>query len=162
MEPLPRTAILVAVTSCNRFIEFPLGPKSLPTKLNWKKKKKLREQKHTQQMHFPCKKLWLKVLIGARKGFKQIEVLLHFLFLKAANQMSRAKFIAFQAFFLRFRVPKILLSGAPWLERELWLRVWRAFRGTRPRTWNLCQEVFRQIEFDWSLKWEMDKISTWS
>ena len=34
MDPLPRTAILVMVSSCSLFIEFPLGPSSLPTKLN--------------------------------------------------------------------------------------------------------------------------------
>lgn len=34
IEPRPRTAILHIVSSCKRFIEFPLGPSSLPTKLN--------------------------------------------------------------------------------------------------------------------------------
>ena len=34
MEPLPSTAILVMVSSCSRFIEFPFGPSSFPTKLN--------------------------------------------------------------------------------------------------------------------------------
>ena len=34
IEPRPSTAILHIVSSCNRFIEFPLGPNNLPTKLN--------------------------------------------------------------------------------------------------------------------------------
>lgn len=34
-DPRPKTAILHIVSSCRRFIELPLGPSSLPTKLNW-------------------------------------------------------------------------------------------------------------------------------
>ena len=34
MDPRPSTAILVMVSSWRRFIEFPLGPRSFPTKLN--------------------------------------------------------------------------------------------------------------------------------
>lgn len=37
MEPLPKIDILVIVSSCSLFNEFPFGPKSLPKKLNWKK-----------------------------------------------------------------------------------------------------------------------------
>ena len=37
MEPLPRTAIFVIVCSWSLFMEFPFGPSSLPTKLNWNK-----------------------------------------------------------------------------------------------------------------------------
>lgn len=38
IDPLPRTAILHIVSSCNRLSEFPFGPNSFPTKLNCKKK----------------------------------------------------------------------------------------------------------------------------
>ena len=38
MEPLPSTAILHIVSSWRRFMEFPLGPSSLPTKLNCDRK----------------------------------------------------------------------------------------------------------------------------
>ena len=34
MDPRPKTAILVMVSSCSRFIELPFGPSSFPTKLN--------------------------------------------------------------------------------------------------------------------------------
>jgi len=34
MDPFPRIDILVSVSSCSRFNEFPRGPRSLPTKLN--------------------------------------------------------------------------------------------------------------------------------
>lgn len=34
MEPRPKMAIFVSVSSCSRFRELPLGPSSLPTKLN--------------------------------------------------------------------------------------------------------------------------------
>lgn len=34
MEPLPRMDILVSVSSCSLFSEFPRGPRSFPTKLN--------------------------------------------------------------------------------------------------------------------------------
>lgn len=34
MDPLPRMDIFTPVSSCNRFIEFPRGPSSFPTKLN--------------------------------------------------------------------------------------------------------------------------------
>ena len=40
IDPFPRTAILVIVSSCKRFIELPLGPSNFPTKLNWKGKRK--------------------------------------------------------------------------------------------------------------------------
>ncbi len=36
IDPRPKTAILHIVSSCNRRNEFPLGPNSFPTKLNWK------------------------------------------------------------------------------------------------------------------------------
>jgi len=39
MEPLPRIAIFVIVSSCSLFRELPLGPSSFPTKLNWNEKK---------------------------------------------------------------------------------------------------------------------------
>ena len=35
MDPFPSTAIFVIVSSCSLFIEFPLGPRSFPTKLNF-------------------------------------------------------------------------------------------------------------------------------
>ena len=35
IDPFPRTAIFVIVSSCNLFIEFPLGPSNFPTKLNF-------------------------------------------------------------------------------------------------------------------------------
>ena len=35
IEPRPRMAILVNVSSCRRLSELPLGPSNLPTKLNW-------------------------------------------------------------------------------------------------------------------------------
>lgn len=35
MEPLPRMDIFTPVSSCNRFMEFPRGPSSFPTKLNY-------------------------------------------------------------------------------------------------------------------------------
>lgn len=38
MEPLPRIDIFVRVSSCRRFNEFPRGPRSLPTKLNCRKR----------------------------------------------------------------------------------------------------------------------------
>lgn len=34
MDPLPRMDIFTPVSSCNRFMEFPRGPSSFPTKLN--------------------------------------------------------------------------------------------------------------------------------
>lgn len=34
MDPLPRMDIFAPVSSCNRFMEFPRGPSSFPTKLN--------------------------------------------------------------------------------------------------------------------------------
>jgi hypothetical protein len=37
MEPLPRIAIFVIVSSCSLFRELPLGPNSFPTKLNCNK-----------------------------------------------------------------------------------------------------------------------------
>lgn len=40
IEPRPKTAILHNVSSCRRLSELPLGPSSLPTKLNcgeWRK-----------------------------------------------------------------------------------------------------------------------------
>jgi hypothetical protein len=40
MEPLPRIAILVIVSSCSLFRELPFGPSNFPTKLNWKERKK--------------------------------------------------------------------------------------------------------------------------
>lgn len=45
MDPLPNTAILHMVSSCSLLSEFPLGPSSLPTKLNWNQK----ENKTVQQ-----------------------------------------------------------------------------------------------------------------
>ena len=36
IDPLPSTAIFVIVSSWSRFIEFPFGPRSFPTKLNCK------------------------------------------------------------------------------------------------------------------------------
>jgi len=41
MEPLPRIAIFVIVSSCSLFRELPLGPSSFPTKLNCNKNKTL-------------------------------------------------------------------------------------------------------------------------
>lgn len=38
MDPLPRMDILVSVSSCNLFSEFPRGPRSFPTKLNCRQK----------------------------------------------------------------------------------------------------------------------------
>lgn len=38
IEPRPSTAILHMVSSCRRLSELPLGPSSLPTKLNWRRK----------------------------------------------------------------------------------------------------------------------------
>lgn len=35
IDPRPRIAILQRVSSCNRLMEFPLGPRSFPTKLNF-------------------------------------------------------------------------------------------------------------------------------
>lgn len=34
IDPFPRMDILVSVSSCSLFSEFPRGPSSLPTKLN--------------------------------------------------------------------------------------------------------------------------------
>lgn len=34
IEPLPRMDIFAPVSSCNLFMELPLGPSSFPTKLN--------------------------------------------------------------------------------------------------------------------------------
>ena len=51
MDPFPRMDILVRVSSCRRFNEFPRGPRSLPTKLNYKgKHKKGRDQWHAGQV----------------------------------------------------------------------------------------------------------------
>lgn len=36
IDPRPKTAILHIVSSCSRLNEFPFGPNSFPTKLNWK------------------------------------------------------------------------------------------------------------------------------
>ena len=41
MEPLPKTAILVMVSSWSRFIELPFGPSNFPTKLNCKRREEI-------------------------------------------------------------------------------------------------------------------------
>ena len=48
MDPRPSTAILVMVSSWRRFIEFPLGPRSFPTKLNWRKGRECHQEKHNR------------------------------------------------------------------------------------------------------------------
>lgn len=40
IEPLPRMDIFAPVSSCNLFMELPLGPSSFPTKLNCNKERK--------------------------------------------------------------------------------------------------------------------------
>lgn len=44
IDPFPRMDIFTPVSSCNLFMEFPLGPSSFPTKLNCKHRRKKKNQ----------------------------------------------------------------------------------------------------------------------
>lgn len=51
MDPLPSIDILVRVSSCSLFNEFPRGPRSLPTKLNCRREKHSQKNVEKQTCH---------------------------------------------------------------------------------------------------------------
>lgn len=66
IEPFPKIDIFVSVSSCKRFRELPRGPKSFPTKLNCKKRK--RHYDHWISKHRNVQNLLKQLFVlGAKK-----------------------------------------------------------------------------------------------
>jgi hypothetical protein len=68
IEPLPRIAIFVNVSSCSLFRELPLGPNSFPTKLNWNETQQPWQQVNKFQKCFLYEFIFLGCLLSSWKA----------------------------------------------------------------------------------------------